>query len=139
VARKFVIDAVEARLAAGWQHADVCPIYGINLEGEAPAGATQFLQVSYPLSTNAQISIGAPGNNLFREEGGFRLALNAERGEGIATALVWIEELADLFRGKVFDGVRTYAPTSPALDDRNDEGNYYVLSISVPYEADYFG
>lgn len=133
-----VIDAVEARLAANFTR---CTVFGFNLaaESEPPQDGSAFLQVSYPAANNTQITVGDPGNNLWRENGAFRLALFARRGEGIAGARVWMAELADLFRGKKFDGVQCWGPTSPALDDRNEEGVYFILSIAVPYQADYFG
>lgn len=136
---KMVVDAVEARLAAEWTR---CPVFGINLQGDTPEDGSPFVQVSYPVATGSQISIGSPGSNVYREEGTFRLAVNAQRGEGVADGLGWADELAALFRGKILDetgNIRTYAPSSPAIDDRNEEGMYYTLSVSIPYEADLLG
>ena len=136
MALKLVVDAVEARLAAAW---DRCPVYGVNLQGDTPDDAGPFLQVSYPVANGEQLTVGAPGANVYRETGAFRITVNAERGAGLSEGLAWAEELAALFRGKEFGGVQTFAPSSPAIDDRNDQGNYYTLSIAVPYQADLFG
>ncbi|WP_244472262.1 phage tail terminator-like protein [Methylobacterium sp. Leaf108] len=132
-----MITAVAARLANNWTR---CPVRGPNeADGRTPAAGTAFLVHQYPISISNQISIGSPGANVYREEGAIRLVLNVGRSKGAATASLWADELAALFRGRVFDGVRTYAPSSPAIDDRNDEGPYFTLSVTVPYEHDTLG
>jgi hypothetical protein len=136
MARKAVVDAVEARLATLWNGPRVV---GLNTFGEAPEDGSAFVVVQYPVANEEQITVGAPGNNIFREEGAIRFVINAVRGSGQTQALLWADELAALFRAKEFDGVRTFAPDSPAIDDRNDEGNYYSLAIVVPYWHDITG
>ncbi len=132
-----VSTAVEARLAAHWTR---CPVRTLNsTEGDTPADNSAFLVVQYPVGSAAQISTGAPGANVFRDEGAIRFVLNVETGEGTLRALTWIDELASLFRGKLFDGVRTDAPSPPVIDDRNDAGGWFSLSFSVPYQHDIFG
>lgn len=133
---KLVVDAVEGRLAANWKK---CPVVGINLAGNVPNGPEPFVQVSYPVANGEQLTVGAPGENVYRETGAFRLVVNARRGKGVAEGLAWADELAALFRGQEFGGIQTFAPSSPAIDDRNDEGKYFVLSIAVPYHADILG
>lgn len=133
---KLVVDAVEARLAEGWTK---CPVVGINLTGNTPKDGSPFVQVSYPVANGEQLTVGAPGQNVYRETGAFRLVVNARRGRGVADGLAWADELAALFRGKEFGGIQTFAPSSPVIDDRNDEGNYFVLSFAVPYQADILG
>lgn len=136
MASRTVKDAVEARLAANWTN---CPIQGINLEGETPADASPFLMVQYPVSEEQQITIGAPGNNVWREEGALRFILSIARGTGVDQGLTWIEELRSLFRGKQFSHVSTWAPSAAVLDDTNDAGNYWRLTFAVPYYFDING
>ncbi|WP_132254735.1 phage tail terminator-like protein [Methylobacterium segetis] len=133
---KLVVDAVEARLASDW---DRCPVFGINQQGETPKTGSPFVQVSYPVANGEQLTVGAPGANIYRETGTFRLVINSRRGRGVVEGLAWADELAALFRGKEFGGVQTFAPSSPVIDDRNEEGMYFVLSLSVPYQADITG
>ncbi|GEP05559.1 phage tail terminator-like protein [Methylobacterium oxalidis] len=133
---KLVADAIEARLADTW---DRCPVFGINKQGDAPKDGSPFVQVSYPVANGEQLTVGAPGENVWRETGTFRLVINSRRGRGVIEGLTWADELAALFRGKEFCGVQTFAPSSPVIDDRNEEGMYFVLSISCPYQADIFG
>lgn len=138
-----VVAAVEARLADFWTH---CPVYGFGVDtSDTPSDASAFLEVQYPISSSNQITIGAPGNNMFREAGAFRLVLSVPRDvNGRATALTWADELAALFRGRHFGaagslaGITTFSPSSPAIDDDTDHGNYLVLAIAVPYQANLY-
>ncbi|WP_082493983.1 phage tail terminator-like protein [Methylobacterium sp. Leaf106] len=133
---KLVVDAVEAKLASEW---DRCPVVGLNTVGDTPVDNSPFLQVSYPVANGDQLTVGAPGENVYREEGAFRIEINAKRGKGVSDGLQWADEIAAIFRAKEFGGVQTFAPSSPAIDDRNDNGKYFTLSIAVPYTADILG
>ncbi|WCS27790.1 phage tail terminator-like protein [Methylobacterium sp. NMS14P] len=131
-----VAKAVEDLLAASW---DKCEVRGLNGDTGTPIGGDAFLVVQYPVVRSERISFGSPGNNIYRDEGAFRLVLNIRRGDGIAEGLKWIDELSALFRGKTFDGVRTFAPSPSVIDDRNDEDGYFLLTTAVPFEHDYLG
>jgi hypothetical protein len=135
MAHSDVVTAVQARLAAGWSH---CPVQAdLNTGDRLPAAP--FLTVLYPLSNAVQMSVGAPGANIWREEGVFLLVLEVERGRGTSDYQPWADELAALFRGKNFDGVQTFAPTSSPLGDDNEDGNFFKLSVAVPYQFDLIG
>lgn len=136
MASKAVVDAVEARLAANWS---ACPVYGLNSEAETPADGSPFLVVQYPVARSEQMSVGSPGANLWREEGAIRIVIHAQRGEGAADGLTWADELAALFRGKIFDGVTAWAPSPPVIDANNESGNYFALAIAIPYQFDLIG
>lgn len=137
-----VVAAVEARLEDFWTH---CPVRGFaDDSGSTPADGSAYLTVQYPFARSDQITVGAPGNNVFREEGGFRFLLNVRRDStGRANALAWSDELATLFRGRHFGasgdviGITTYSPSSPVIDDSVDDGNYLVLALVVPYIANF--
>lgn len=136
MALSAVSAAVEARLAS-WTHT---PVRGLNdLSGDTPTGSGPFLVVQYPVSQSEQLTFGAPGANVWRDAGAIRFVLNVRRGKGLQEAFAWIDELAALFRGKTFDGVRTYAPSQPVIDDRNEDGPYFALSFSVPFDHDVIG
>lgn len=131
--------AVRARLAT-WPNVGEVEVRVLNdIRGDTPPGNTPFLVIQYPVATASQITFGAPGLNFWRDEGAIRFVLNVETGSGANQALAWMEEIAALFRGKTLDGVRTYAPTSPVIDDRNDEAGWFKLSFSVPFDHDVIG
>lgn len=136
MAGRKVKAAIEARIRAGWTR---CPLVTPNTKGTTPKDGSPYLEVSYPISRNRTISVGAPGNNVIRESGTMRLVLYVARGAGTEEGEIWLEELGALFLNKEFDGVRTWEPSTPVFDDRNDLANYYGLSSSVEYQADFFG
>jgi len=136
MASEAVVNAFETRAVENWSR---CPINGLLHKTERADESASFLQFQYPVANEEQISVGAPGANVWREEGVARLVLLMNRGEDRSTMLQWADELRALYRGKHFDGVETFAPSPPAIDDNNDEGNFYRLSIAVPYQFDRIG
>ncbi|WP_428031491.1 phage tail terminator-like protein [Ancylobacter sp.] len=134
MASAAVFNAVKARLAANWSR---CPIIALNSITEAPEPA--WVAVLFPIATEEQKSIGAPGQNIFREAGVIRLVLAIPRGAEIAPWLAWMDELRSLFRAKHFEQVRTYEASPAVLDDRNDDGPLWLLTSAVEYDADFLG
>lgn len=132
MARKAVVDAVEARLAALWT---ACPVIGMNTDvGEPPADASDFLAVQYPVASEERLTVN---QGLYRETGGIRFVLYTQRGFGTAAALTRSEALAALFRDQTFGGIITQVPSSAFLDDSNDNANYLVTSFVVPFTHSY--
>ncbi len=129
-----VITAVESRLVAGFAEA---PIIETNGGQEPPADGSEFVVVQYPVANNEQMTLG----RYYREEGAFRVVISAQRGlrENLIKALGWADTIAALFRTQKFDGVESWTPNLARLDDDNDEGNYYVISVVVPYTFKYRG
>lgn len=136
MASAAVMSAVKERLEAFWTHT---PIEYPNDTFTAPTDGSPFLAVQYPVATETQASIGAPGANLFREEGVIRFVLMVERGAGVIDWTAWLDDLRRHFRGKTFGDVRTYEASPAVLDDRNDDGKYWALSSAVAYDADVLG
>lgn len=135
MASAAVMTAVEARLAANWTHT---PIVSPNQADQVPpADGTAFLAVQYPVSEETQASIGSPGANVWREEGAFRFVLHLPRGTGLGEWPSRLDALRAAFRGKVFDGVRTYGTNPPGED--GIRGAYELHSFSVAYEFDLIG
>lgn len=136
MASASVMITVKERLDAFWTHT---PIAYPNDTFKAPADGSPFLAVQYPVATETQASIGAPGANLHREEGVIRFVLQVERGAGVIDWTAWLDELRGHFRSKSFGGVRTYEASPAVLDDRSDDGKYWALSSAVAYDADVLG
>lgn len=142
MALQAVIDAVSARLGSPWVSADSTSlqVLGPNDLSQVPTDGTPFLTIQYPLSIPAdQKSIGSPGNNLWRESGAIRFVISSTANQGVQQANNWCGEIATLFRGKQFDGVNTWGPSSPLMDNSNSNGNYFLLTFAVPYYFDFFG
>lgn len=138
MAHALVCDAVEAWLAAHWTHDDV-PIITPNTDGGVPDDGGPFLKVDYPWCRTTQETFGAPGNNVHREVGGFRVVINARRGTGAADARHWSKEIETIFRSmSITEHLRCFSPSSDGDDSEND-GNYFVLAVAVPYQFNLFG
>lgn len=136
MASSAVIAAIETRVATYWT---ATPYYGLNTMGDPPADGSAFLTIQYPVANASQISVGSPGAEVFREEGGVRFVLSIPRGAGVAYWQGLLEALLQHFRAAKFSGVNTWAPTSPVFDNSNDNGNYWLLSAVAPYYFDALG
>lgn len=136
MAKIEVVQAVEQRLEALWTHT---PVFDENVQGSTPADGSAFLQVQFPYSTTERITFGAPGANVYREEGAFRLLVQVERGTGGNQGRTWAAALEAMFLGKHFGGVETFAPQTASSDDSNEDGQFWTLSVAVPYRYDFLG
>lgn len=137
MASRAVMDAVEARVAAYW--AARTPIFGTNQQGSVPNDGSPFLQIEFPVADEEQITIGAPGANVFRETGAFRVVLSAPIGAGRDPYADWMDGLRAFVRGKQFGAVNTWAPSPVATNDQSDDGAYFLLSFATPFYADLLG
>jgi hypothetical protein len=133
MAHEAVVKGVSAYLEANW---DKCVVVGLNGEGEPPGNGEPFVILQFPAARARRVSVGT---RYYREEGGVRIVLNMQRGEGSNRPLEWVTELTALFRDKRFGGIRFQVPGSPVFDDANDEGNYFVVAFTAPYTFDYVG
>lgn len=132
MAHPDLVTAVEARLEAEWT---LCPIISINdAEATLPENGLPWVALQYPVADTRRAAVN---QRVYLEEGVIRFVLHMERGEGIARPLQWANQLAGLFRDRQFDGVRTKVPASPFVDDTNDTGNYFVVSVVVPYTFEF--
>ncbi len=136
MARSVVVDKVEEVLA-GAGLAGVT-IYGENSEGVTPSDGSPYIVVQYPYCNSQQISIGSPGDNLWRDEGTIRIVIHVMRNAGATQGRAWADQIADLFRGKDFTVLQTQAPSAAVSDDRSSDGPYYVLAFVIPYRHDYY-
>src|ERR1700730_12690409 len=135
MAGKAVVDAVSAQLAANWT---LTAIVDDDSSGQGTGDGSPYVTIEYPVSVENQITIGSPGNNVFRESGAFRIKLISPTGTGLSQPLALIDQLRAIFRGKQFSGVTTYAPSPGALDNSNYVAGKFILSSAVPYYVDLF-
>lgn len=133
MAGKVVVDAVSARLAANWT---ATVIIDDDTTGQGTGDGSPYVTLEYPIAVENQITVGAPGNNVFRESGAFRLKLICSTGAGLSQPLAWIDQLRAIFRGKQFSGVTCYAPSPGVVDNSNYVGGKFIISSSVPYYVD---
>jgi hypothetical protein len=134
MASKVVEDTVESYLNANWD-TSACPILTENDQGSAPTDGSPFLVVEFINSSNRQAPINT---RYFVEEGGFRIQINVERGQGKAKIREYGETLTGLLRAKYLsNNIRTLAPSDPFADDRSDQGNYWREYITCEFAREY--
>ncbi len=131
MAKKQLIDAVEARLGANW---DGIPVFLQSAGEDLPKGGIPFLLLQFPFAEAARMAMNA---GIYREEGGFRIVLNEPRGSGLDKGLERCEALATLFRDQKFGGVICQVPSSPLIDDDTEDGSYVQFSMVVPYTLNF--
>lgn len=128
--RKAVADAFEARLVANWT---ATPIIPYDTQAQPPDNAEGFVVLQYPVANGERPLL----ERRWWEDGAVRVVLNVLRGIGLAQGLAWSDELADIFRAVKFDGVETFVPDGPVIDDTIENGNWVEYSIIVPYRFEY--
>lgn len=135
MARQSVVDAVTARLKANFT---LCTVLDQDQAVQPPADGSTFITLQFPVANEQQITIGAPGNNVWREAGAFRLVMSVRTGDPLSLPNTWLDQARALFRGKQFSGVTTYAP-SPAVeaDAQFAGGTRVEISSAVPYQSDF--
>lgn len=132
---KAVADAFEARLRT-WPNIAACPFVESN--EVSAVQAPPYIEIEYPVGDAEFASVGVRFVN--RESGGARFIITiAANFKGWKSqVLTWADELADLFRAEVFDGIETFQ-VSPPLISRNNlnaGGTLYSVPFVVTYKLD---
>lgn len=137
-----VVDAFTIMIEAAWPHS---PIMGLNDSCKVPSDNSAFLTVTFPVATEEQASVGAPGANIYREEGAAHVCLAIPIGLGInPPESPWaqrIDVLRAALRGRTFAegaGV-TWEASPPVVNEQSDRGAYFEMSFAVPYRYDVAG
>lgn len=138
---KHVRDTVWAYLNANWVASPVVDL--LNGAEALPVIPAAFVSVRFPPATEQQASVGAPGDNRWREYGSIVLIAYAPSGTGTSTILTHTEALRALFRGLQNSNVtfRAASPADTTLPSRVDasEGNYFGFGVNVDYIYDIIG
>jgi hypothetical protein len=100
----------------------------------ADAPQQSFITVEYPVANEDRITVGTPA--LFRESGGIRFVIHILNLSGLQQALGWADEIRDLFRDRLFDGVMTFAAAPPPFSQSNRSGTFYLVPFVVAYHYD---
>lgn len=139
MASAVVMATIDAYVDANWSGTLVTP----NSTMTPPADGSAFIEVSYPIAVEEQMSVGAPGNNVWREEGTVRIEFMIPSGTGLQTMTVQADALRAALRGKVLAPASGHLRTEEAsplipMGD-SDDGNYAVHSFQVRYLYDIHG
>ncbi|MBP2495384.1 hypothetical protein ABID82_002283 [Methylobacterium sp. PvP062] len=130
MAKKLVMDTVKQVLTA-WTPADGPPLVGVypNGAGKAPKAPNPYFYVQFPVANSDRTT----HSRSYVEEGAARIVILAEVGSGTDWLARRAEEVERLFRSLKKNGIEFQTPTSPLMNDDNDNGNYFLASVVVPY------
>ena len=131
-----VMAEIESAVRAAWTYT---PIFANNITANVPEDNSAYLIITYPYATETMKSTGAPGSNVFREEGAALISLQIEAGNGLSNWPSLIDGLRSALRAKKLGDVNTMEAPAPFIDYRSDEGAYFVLSFALAYWFDTFG
>lgn len=123
---KTTYDAFKARLGNPWNG---FPVGDVDTWETPPEGVDAFLVVEFPVVNSEKPVLG----RTYWEQGAARLVLSVKKGIGLSDGLAWADSLASLFRTHKFGGIETFVPSTPIVNDANDDGNWFELAVIVPF------
>lgn len=140
MASSTVVASLTARAKAAW--ASIHPA-GDCIEPNTLAADPDPMQVSliitFPVATEEQKSIGAPGANVWRETGVMRLVVQVPAGQALDPWLGYLDTLRATFRGTEQDGVTCFEASPAAIDAGADGETSFFLSTAIAYRHDIIG
>jgi len=94
-----------------------------------------FMLVEFPGGQSQQASVGAPGDNWWKEIATFNLHMYYPAGDTADAARAALQDAAVIFRGVSENSIiyRAPFPPQPGLEGTLS-GNWMSLSMSIPYE-----
>lgn len=107
-------------------------------DDDPPGGAEYWIAPDFPGAIEEQITVGAPGNNTFRESGTFQVHVFALAGLGDATLTAHAETIRTLFRAQTIDSIRYYGADPPLIGEGRDDGLWMRATVAVEYEYDLY-
>jgi len=105
------------------------PVIPAIVTGPPSNSDDAFIVLQYPVVNGSQPTIG----RRYFEEGAARLVVNVRRTAEMDAALSIADNLASIFRGKKFHGIETFVTSSPIVNDVSNDGNWFSLSVIIPY------
>lgn len=131
-------DAFRAQLAAHVDTASIeLPVVDIVNTGHNPDAAAGFIALEFPGGTEDQYTFGAPGSNLWRENGQVTIRIYTPLGRDRDVGEAAAEALRDLFRNDRFAaGSRTVRiVTTAPMGGGQDEAGLWAESIALGYQT----
>jgi hypothetical protein len=104
------------------------------VSGQPDNGTDAFIVIQYPVVNGSKPVLGRH----YFEEGAARLVLNVRRTLEMADALAMADDLASTFRDYKFHGIESFTPSPPIVNDTSNDGNWFSLSVIVPYRYQFY-
>jgi hypothetical protein len=134
--------AIRSYIEAGFTTA---PLVWPNEAHDLPATPAAFVAIEVQGVSNSIRGVGQPGNRLFIH-GGLILAnvyvpfsVGSKAGDDLADAIGLLLTRRDIAAPSVPQVVRTEDPTVHDGELGDEDGNYWRVSVAVPFDFYYFG
>jgi hypothetical protein len=105
------------------------PVIPAIVSGQPSNADDAFIVIQYPVVNGVKPTIGRH----YFEEGAARFVLNVRRTAEMDAALGIADEIASIFRDRKFHGIETFTPSPPIVNDTSNDGNWFSLSVIVPF------
>jgi len=106
------------------------PLFPAIEAGQPPGvGTDAWVVLQYPVVNGSHPVL----QRHYCEEGAARFVLNVRRTVEMDTALGLADDIAGIFRDRKFHGIETFTPSGAIVNDTSNEGNWFSLSVIVPY------
>lgn len=144
----YVRDTVWAYLTTNWVETRIIDVLNLYQTEEVQGDPiTEWVTMMDESSVESQVSVGAPGNQRWREEGVLAFIAYTESGTGSARARELAEMLRDLFREQqisagagqptvVFRQIEPPATVLPSSVDAS-AGVWFGFAVSAIYYCDF--
>lgn len=107
-------------------------------DADPPDGATHWIAPDFPGAVEEQITVGAPGANIFRESGTFQVHVFGLAGLGDTQLTTYAEAIRTLFRAQTVDSIRYYGADPPLIGEGSENGRWLRATVAVEYEYDLY-
>ena len=97
--------------------------------GQPDSSHDAFIIIQYPVVDGSKPVL----ERHYFEEGAARLVVNVRRTLEMADALDIADGVASIFRDRRFHEIETFTPSPPIVNDTSNDGNWFSLSVIVPY------
>lgn len=124
--------AIRSRLAAAWT---TTPIFYANTSGPKLESSFIYLDVRFVGSEQESIGTGAE-NRKYRHRGFIMIGIYTPKNVGSGLSAQYADTLAAIFRGQTFGGVVCLAPVADGGRPADDEGNYWLKTLTCEFYSD---
>jgi len=105
------------------------PVISAIVSAQPKNSDQSFIVLQYPVVNGSKPTIGRH----YFEEGAARFVINVRRTAEMEAALSLADDIASLFRDRKFHGIQTFTPSPSIVNDTSNDGNWFSLSVIVPY------
>lgn len=124
--------AIRERLAANWL---TTPIKYENTPSPAVEPPFVYLETRFVGSDQVSIGTGASARR-YRQRGLIIIGIYVTKNAGAGLAAQYADSIAAIFRGQTFGGVVCLAPVPDRGRPADDEGNYWLKTLTCEFYSD---